>query len=229
MPLEHANYDQTVVGWPVYAPDGDHIGDVKEIRGHYFKVDVPMRPDYWLRDDCIMTASGGQVLLNVPKDELDRYHVDAPETDALADAGPVFGSTGEDAAARGDGLPPDYRPSGVAPVRVDGHTGTEAGEYREPPTGTPAEATPGVRIEPMPPQGHPAADTTAVAGSRGERYGRAMAADPRYAGRSWEEVEPDLHAGYSAWAMHEDEPAAEMDWAACRDGVRRVWDSNQNG
>jgi hypothetical protein len=44
-----------------------------------FKVDASMAPDYWLRDDCIMAASGGQVLLNIDKDQLGDYKVDVKD------------------------------------------------------------------------------------------------------------------------------------------------------
>jgi hypothetical protein len=76
MSLEHAEYDQVVVGWPVYTRGGERIGEMAEMRDRCFKVDASMAPDYWLRTDCIMAASGGQVLLNVDKDQLGDYKVE---------------------------------------------------------------------------------------------------------------------------------------------------------
>ncbi|HMO53612.1 MAG TPA: hypothetical protein PJ994_03840 [Tepidiformaceae bacterium] len=40
-------------GLDVFTRDGTRLGEVKELRGEYFKVDAPMAPDYWLSLDCI--------------------------------------------------------------------------------------------------------------------------------------------------------------------------------
>ena len=67
------------VGTPVMTADGQELGTVKEASGSCFKVDVPMRPDYWLATDCIASSSGGQVRLSVTKDHLDTAKVEGPE------------------------------------------------------------------------------------------------------------------------------------------------------
>lgn len=35
-------------GMAVYTMDNERLGEVKEVRGAYFKVDASMEPDYWL-------------------------------------------------------------------------------------------------------------------------------------------------------------------------------------
>lgn len=68
-------------GLPVYTADGDQIGEVKEVRGESFKIDAPMRPDYWLRRDCVLSFSIERVTLSCGKDKLDDYKVAAPAED----------------------------------------------------------------------------------------------------------------------------------------------------
>ena len=67
------------VGTEVITADGDKLGTVKEVSSSCFKVDAKMRPDYWLGTDCIASASGGAVRLNVPKDRLNDAKVEGPE------------------------------------------------------------------------------------------------------------------------------------------------------
>ena len=66
------------VGDTVVTLDGDQIGKVAEVRGRYFKVDVSMQPDYWLRAEAVRSASGGQVVLGVDKDHINDYKIDNP-------------------------------------------------------------------------------------------------------------------------------------------------------
>jgi hypothetical protein len=60
------------VGAHVFTLDGEELGTVKEIRHDLFKVDAPMRPDYWLRCDCINAGMAGSERLTVAftKEEL---------------------------------------------------------------------------------------------------------------------------------------------------------------
>ena len=58
------------VGDEVMTVDGDTLGTVKEVSGSCFKVDAPLRPDYWLGTDTIASSAGGTVRLNLPKDRL---------------------------------------------------------------------------------------------------------------------------------------------------------------
>jgi hypothetical protein len=58
-------------GIPVHTIDGTRIGEVKEVSETSFKVDAPMRPDYWVRRDAVQAFSIERVTLTVDKDHLD--------------------------------------------------------------------------------------------------------------------------------------------------------------
>jgi hypothetical protein len=71
--------DALTTGTDVFTSDGERIGQVGEVRGHLFKVDAAMMPDYWLETDCVLSTGSG-VRLSFSKDELDDYKVDdAPD------------------------------------------------------------------------------------------------------------------------------------------------------
>ena len=53
------------IGVPVLTLDGATLGKVAAIQGRFFKVDVALQPDYWLRADAIRSISGEQVTLGV--------------------------------------------------------------------------------------------------------------------------------------------------------------------
>ena len=57
-------------GCEVRTADGERIGEVKATRGDYFKVDVPMRPDYWLANWDIADMEPGGLRLNFMKKEI---------------------------------------------------------------------------------------------------------------------------------------------------------------
>jgi hypothetical protein len=67
------------IGAPVQTHDGKDLGKVKEVVGGCFKVDAPMRPDYWLATDSITGSDGGIVTLRFDKDELDEAKQEGPE------------------------------------------------------------------------------------------------------------------------------------------------------
>lgn len=67
------------VGAHVMTADRQELGTVKEVRGHAFKVDAPMRQDYWLGDSAVTTLAGDRVTLNFPKDQLDQYRLSGPD------------------------------------------------------------------------------------------------------------------------------------------------------
>ena len=70
--------EERMVGWPIYTAKGDDVGDVKEVRGRYFKVDVPQEADFWLRDDCVGSVEDGRIILTIERDGLRDYRVAAP-------------------------------------------------------------------------------------------------------------------------------------------------------
>jgi hypothetical protein len=78
-------YDRTTgmmhnlpMGAEVFTSDGDKIGEVAEIRGSAFKVDVAMQPDYWLPLNAVSSSAGNRVVLTFHKDHLGDYKMDEP-------------------------------------------------------------------------------------------------------------------------------------------------------
>jgi hypothetical protein len=67
------------MGADVIAQDGEKLGTIKEVRGGAFKVDAKMQPDYWLRTDCVVTNSMGQVTVAFPKDRLGEFKMGEPD------------------------------------------------------------------------------------------------------------------------------------------------------
>jgi hypothetical protein len=66
------------VGSAVFTSDGEKIGEVKEVSGDLFKVDVSMRPDYWVSCNNVASATSSGVTLSFGKDQLGDYKADAP-------------------------------------------------------------------------------------------------------------------------------------------------------
>jgi hypothetical protein len=69
---------QPTVGAAVYTLDGEQFAYVSEVRGGYFKLDVPMSRDYWLSSQYIDSAAENEVHLRVDRDEVDQHHLEAP-------------------------------------------------------------------------------------------------------------------------------------------------------
>ncbi len=63
---------------PVFTRDGEQFGYVKEIHGSYFKIDVPMARDFWLKRDFIASESPERVTLTLHKDEIDGHRLAEP-------------------------------------------------------------------------------------------------------------------------------------------------------
>jgi hypothetical protein len=64
-------------GVEVYTRDGDRLGEVKELRGEYFKVNAPMAPDYWLSCDSVLASPGvNRVEVTFNKDDLGNFKRD---------------------------------------------------------------------------------------------------------------------------------------------------------
>jgi hypothetical protein len=67
-----------IPGAQVLTADGKELGRVKEVSGTCFKVDVSLRPDYWLASSYVSSATSSEVRLTVTKDNLDTAKVDGP-------------------------------------------------------------------------------------------------------------------------------------------------------
>lgn len=60
----------------------------------------------------------------------------------------------------------------------------------------------------------------------GYRYADAMAADPRYRGRPWDDIAPGLEAGFPTWAASHGYRVREGEnvWQRLGDTIKRAWD-----
>lgn len=127
MVRESAQFDESLVGSPIYDQSGDQLGKVKEVRGRYFKVDARMQPDYWLTTACVGSASGGRVTLTVDKDRLDEYKTAGPEETAAETRAVEYDDS--EAAGRASR---DAGASAPSPARAAGAgEGAEAVQLRE--------------------------------------------------------------------------------------------------
>jgi len=62
----------------------------------------------------------------------------------------------------------------------------------------------------------------------GYRYGWEMSHDPRFEGRMWSDIEPELRTGYSSWAERQGFRAEPNAWERIRDPVRNAWENATN-
>ncbi|MCC6381729.1 MAG: BON domain-containing protein [Dehalococcoidia bacterium] len=67
---------QMISGQPVYALDGTMVGTVKDVEAGRFKVDAPMRPDYWLGRDAVASMGRDGVTLRANEGDLGQYRRD---------------------------------------------------------------------------------------------------------------------------------------------------------
>ncbi len=72
-------------GARVVTLDGEELGKVAEVEGSYFKVDAPMRRDYWLGSDFIVQSSQENVSLSFAKVDLDAHKLNEPGLEATED------------------------------------------------------------------------------------------------------------------------------------------------
>ncbi len=71
-----SSFSNLPLGCDVFTMDGSKLGQVKEVRDDYFKVDAPMRPDFWLPVNCVRGGSGiagARVEVEFTKSHLDEY------------------------------------------------------------------------------------------------------------------------------------------------------------
>ena len=76
---------QPSVGAAVFSSDAEQFAYVTEVRGGYFKVDVPMSPDYWLSAQYIDHVSPNEVHLRIDRDEVDEHRLEEPGLDPATD------------------------------------------------------------------------------------------------------------------------------------------------
>lgn len=69
-----------MVGTPLVSVDGEVLGTVGDDDGGRFKVAAPLAEDYWLPKDLIAgMAPGGDLVVSVPKEDLDAVKVAGPD------------------------------------------------------------------------------------------------------------------------------------------------------
>lgn len=69
---------QPVAGAAVYSSDGEQFAYVAEVRGGYFKLDVPMARDYWLSFEYIERATATEVHLNIRRNDVGEHQLEEP-------------------------------------------------------------------------------------------------------------------------------------------------------
>jgi len=70
-------------GASVWTSDGTQFGYVKEVKGDYFKVDIPWASDYWLSCVHIAQLDGQRAILRLRKDQLDDHRLGQAGVDSL--------------------------------------------------------------------------------------------------------------------------------------------------
>lgn len=60
-------------GLEVHTEDGERIGSVKEVTPADIKVDAPMRPDFWLSRDHILSYTNERVTMDFQHADLYRF------------------------------------------------------------------------------------------------------------------------------------------------------------
>lgn len=223
--------DQSIIGSEVRTLDGDRLGTVEEIQGDAVKVNVAMRPDFWVRRDAIRSAGGGQVTLDVDKDHLDNAKVQAP-------SGPPPAMTG---TAR-DGQTINTENGVYDAMRVtemaNDFPGTLQQDTIAPETNIPPPYSPAFLTV----QGRPWAEASPTyreqwerrgggSGGRWEdvepayRYGHERRQEPKFQGRRWEEAEPELKSDFVLWVREEGYTCDDSTWDRARDINREAWES----
>ena len=80
-------------GLEVVTRDGAVVGTVKEVAGSYFKVDAPMKRDFWLEGGLVASREGRRLLLDLEKAELPQRRRPEPGLEAGED--PMAAIAGE--------------------------------------------------------------------------------------------------------------------------------------
>lgn len=83
----HLDERDVKVGAKVFTRDGAEIGTVKEVAGRFFKVEVSMRPDYWLQSQFVEATWEDGVRMEFDESLLDDYKVSKPEDAVVAPMG----------------------------------------------------------------------------------------------------------------------------------------------
>ena len=66
------------IGGAIFDRDGEQFAYVKEVKGGYFKLDLPMARDIWLSSGYVSETEGNDVRLTITRDEVDEHKLGAP-------------------------------------------------------------------------------------------------------------------------------------------------------
>jgi hypothetical protein len=204
--------DESVIGVPIFTQDGSRIGTMKEIRGRFFKVDAPFQPDYWLTEDHIASAMGSEVRLSFTEDRIGDYKLGDPEEAGYEEA---------DVTAVSDGFTADRASNESFP---DVRTRGEESNVRAMGTQNPVVAWEDVVVEYREywTSRHGAAGGAFEDHEPGYRYGHEMAHDPRYVGREWTDMEPELRQNYGDWSREHGYRGDDNQWERIREPAREA-------
>jgi hypothetical protein len=178
----------------VFSADGQKLGQIREVREPYFKVYAPMAFDYWLSRDCVASASTEGIVLAVERDRLDDIKLEEPEPVDVEEL-PVPTEVREGLLT---GSVPPFAPVGIAWDEVSGSHQQRWQDDAQNANESWEDAEPAYR------------------------YGHEMAGDPGCEGRSWDDAERDLEAGYPSWSQQAGYPPRP--WAEARQNARRAWE-----
>jgi hypothetical protein len=66
------------LGLPVYSQEGKELGHVREVTPDAIKIDVLLRPDYWISRDHVLSFTAERVTLDFDSGLLERYASSIP-------------------------------------------------------------------------------------------------------------------------------------------------------
>jgi hypothetical protein len=70
MSMSDATPETPQVGWSIYTHDGQELGQVREVRGSYFRINAPREPDYWLDMEWIASSADGRLTMSFDRADL---------------------------------------------------------------------------------------------------------------------------------------------------------------
>lgn len=88
-------------GQPVYTRDGKDLGRVKELASDAFKVDAPMRRDYWLSVGSILGIGPDGIEMDFDESMREAYELDGPGEHVISES-PVIDAASETFESRAE-------------------------------------------------------------------------------------------------------------------------------
>jgi hypothetical protein len=78
MTAQDSGFSDMELDWPVFASDGNKLGEVKDIQGGYFKIAAPRQQHFWLRTSDISSTSSDRVVMQFDTRHLRGHKTDDP-------------------------------------------------------------------------------------------------------------------------------------------------------